>query len=166
MGYYNDTEGDPTHYSYNASKNAITSYASKRSTSLDANSGLGKAINNLNGETLIFNIKPNIVETYPWQQSIVTVNAPEGYEYVLDYSALPVGAEVKENGNAYTIKIPRPSDWEISGNGNAKKKTYTITATIDAEGENSCGAKIENTANATINVNDVTEDCETPIVKP
>ena len=166
MGYYNDTEGDQTHYSYNASKNAITSYASKRSTSLDANSGLGKAINNLNGETLIFNIKPNIVETYPWQQSIVTVNAPEGYEYVLDYSALPVGAEVKENGNAYTIKIPRPSDWEISGNGNAKKKTYTITATIDAEGENSCGAKIENTANATINVNDVTEDCETPIVKP
>ena len=166
MGYYNDTEGDPTHYSYNASKNAITSYASKRSTSLDANSGLGKAINNLNGETLIFNIKPNIVETYPWQQSIVTVNAPEGYEYVIDYSALPVGAEVKENGNAYTIKIPRPSDWEISGNGEPKKKTYTIKATIDAEGENSCGAKIENTANATINVNDVTEDCETPIIKP
>jgi hypothetical protein len=50
--------------------------------------------------------------------------------------------------------------------GATVKKTYTIKATIDAEGENSCGAKIENTANATINVNDVTEDCETPIVKP
>ena len=168
MGYYNDTEGDPSHYSYNASKNAITSYASNRSTELKDNvGGLGEAIFDLNGETLIFNIKPSVVETSPWQQSIVTVNAPEGYEYTLDYSALTaVGAEVKENGNAYTIKIPRPSDWEISGNGTAKKETYTITATIDAEGENSCGAKIENTANATINVNDVTEDCDPPIVKP
>ena len=168
MGYYNDTEGDPTHYSYTASKNAITSYASNRSTELKDNvGGLGEAIFDLNGETLIFNIKPSVVETSPWQQSIVTVNAPEGYEYTLDYSALTaVGAEVKENGNAYTIKMPRPSNWEISGNGEAKTETYTITATIDAEGENSCGAKIENTANATINVNDVTEDCDPPIVKP
>lgn len=167
MGYYSQGEGDPGHYSYTASKNAITSYASKRSTALDANGGLGKAINNLNGETLIFNIKPATVETSPWQQSVIFVNAPTGYEYILDYSALTaVGAEVKQNGNTYTIKVPRPNIWETAGNGAEKKVTYQISATIDAEGDNACGAQIENTATATINVNDVTEDCNPPIVKP
>ena len=167
MGYYSQGEGDPSHYYYNVSKNAITSYATKRSTKLDANSGLGKAINNLNGETLIFNIKPATVETSPWQQSVIFVNAPTGYEYILDYSALTaVGAEVKQNGNTYTIKVPRPNIWETAGNGAEKKVTYQISATIDAEGDNACGAQIENTATATINVNDVTEDCNPPIVKP
>ena len=167
MGYYNDKEGDPTHYSYNASKNAITSYASKRSTTLDSNSGLGKAINGLKGEALIFTISPSTVETTPWQQVILTVNAPEGYEYTVSYDDLTAaGAIIKEGNNTYGIKIPRPDGWGTAGNGDSDdSEEYEFTANIEVSGENACGTMQDGTATSTITLKDVTEVCD-PEIKP
>ncbi|MED9995571.1 MAG: CotH kinase family protein [Paludibacteraceae bacterium] len=165
MGYY--AEGDPDHYSYNASKNAIISYATARSTDLEANSGMGKAINGLKGEALIFMISPSEVETTPWQSVQITVSAPEGYDYTLNTDELEAdNAVIKENGDAYGIKIPRPNDWATGGNGTAKSKVYNVTATIEVSGDNACGTAIANTAQSTITLSDVTENCDPEIVKP
>ncbi|MEE1183377.1 MAG: CotH kinase family protein [Paludibacteraceae bacterium] len=169
MGYYNNKEGDPNHYSYNASKNAITDYASKRSTKLDSNSGLGKAINGLEGEALIFTITPSLAETTPWQQVQLTVNAPAGYEYTLnvDDELKKDNVIIKENGDSYGIKIPRPAEWGVGGNGEpAQSKQYNVTATIEVSGENACGTIQDGTATSTITLKDVTEKCEPEIIKP
>ena len=165
IGYYG-WEGESEYFDYSASKGSINTWATGRSTALDADGGLGKALNALNGEALIFTINPGTVETSPWIQNVITVNAPEGYDYTIDFSALEQGTVVKENGDTYTFKVPRPSTWGTAGNGTAKTNEYTITATIDAEGENACGAKLENTATAKVKLNDVTENCDPQIVKP
>ena len=163
MGYY--AEGDANHYNYQTSKQAIIEFAGKRSTELGASTkGLGQALYGLNGKALIFTISPSLIETTPWQPSIFTVNAPEGYVYTLDYSELTeADAIIKENGNVYTFKIPRPNDWGTGGNGEEKSVNYRVTATIDADGENSCGTQHANTATLNVEFSDVTEDCETPI---
>jgi hypothetical protein len=165
IGYYG-WEGDSDYFGYSASKGSITTWATNRSTKLDSNSGLGKAINGLEGDALIFTINPSTIETSPWQQNVITVNAPTGYEYEINFSALTnVGTEVKENGDSYTFKVPRPGEWGTAGNGTAKSVQYTISATIDAEGENACGTQISNTATSVVTLKDVTENCS-PEVKP
>ena len=170
VGYYSQGEGDPSQYSYTASKAAITAWASDRSTALDANSGLGKAINDLNGESLIFTISPSSVETTPWKQVLLTVNAPEGYEYTFDDSSInnaTVRASVKKDNNTYAIKIPRPTAWGIGGNGDPDTQTqYQVSATIEVSGESECGTIQNGTATSTITLTDVTEDCNPEIVKP
>ncbi|MBR2618061.1 MAG: CotH kinase family protein [Paludibacteraceae bacterium] len=175
IGYYNFTGNDPegnssTASSFAASKAAITAWASDRSTALDTNSGLGKAINDLNGEALIFTISPSNVETTPWKQVLLTVNAPEGYEYTFDDSSInnaTVRASVKKDNNTYAIKIPRPTAWGIGGNGDPDTQTqYQVSATIEVSGESECGTIQNGTATSTITLTDVTEDCNPEIVKP
>ncbi len=170
VGYYSQGEGNPSQYSYAASKAAITAWASDRSTALTAGSGLGEAINDLNGEALIFTISPSSVETTPWKQVLLTVNAPEGYEYTFDDSSInnaTVRASVKKDNNTYAIKIPRPTAWGIGGNGDPNTQTqYQVSATIEVSGENQCGTIQNGTATSTITLTDVTEDCNPEIVKP
>ncbi len=166
IGYYG-WEGDSNYFGYSASKGSITTWATNRSTPLGENTnGLGEALYKLEGDALIFTINPSTIETSPWQQNVITVNAPTGYEYEINFSALTnVGTEVKENGDSYTFKVPRPGAWETAGNGTAKSVQYTISATIDAEGENACGTQISNTATSVVTLKDVTENCS-PEVKP
>ena len=170
VGYYSQGEGNPDQYSYAASKGAITAWASDRSTALDTNSGLGKAINDLNGEALIFTLSPSSVETTPWQQVMITVNAPDGYEYTFDDSSInnaTVKATVKKSNDTYAIKIPRPSAWGVGGNGDPDTQTqYQVSATIEVSGESECGTIQNGTATSTITLKDVTEDCNPEIVKP
>ena len=166
IGYYAG-EGDSNYFGYSASKGSITTWATNRSTPLGENTnGLGEALYNLEGDALIFTINPSTIETSPWQQNVITVNAPTGYEYEINFSELTnVGTEVKENGDSYTFKVPRPNGWGTAGNGTAQSVQYTISATIDAEGENACGTQISNTATSVVTLKDVTENCS-PEVKP
>ncbi|MBR3871321.1 MAG: CotH kinase family protein [Paludibacteraceae bacterium] len=175
VGYYNFTGNNPegnssTASSFAASKNAITAWIADRSTALTAGSGLGKAINDLNGEALIFTLSPSSVETTPWQQVMITVNAPDGYEYTFDDSSInnaTVKATVKKSNDTYAIKIPRPSAWGVGGNGDPDTQTqYQVSATIEVSGENQCGTIQNGTATSTIILNDVTENCNPEIVKP
>lgn len=166
VGYYSDGEGDPSHYSFAASKNAINSWATNRSTPLGENTnGLGEALYNLEGEALIFTVSPSTVETTPWQQVILTVNAPEGYEYTVSYPDLTAaGAIIKEGNNTYGIKIPRPDGWGTAGNGDPDDpEEYEFTANIEVSGENACGTMQDGTATSTITLKDVTEECKDEI---
>ncbi len=166
IGYYSQGEGNPAQYSFAASKNAITAWISDRSTALNAADGLGKAINSLNGEALIFTITPSLAETTPWQQVQLTVNAPVGYEYTLNVDELKAdNAIIKENGDSYGIKIPRPAAWGVGGNGTPVSKQYNVTATIEVSGENACGTISNNTATSVVKLNDITEACNPEIIK-
>ena len=165
IGYYSQGEGNLAQYSFADSKNAITAWIADRSTALTAGSGLGKAINNLKGEALIFTITPSLAETTPWQQVQLTVNAPVGYEYTLNVDELKAdNAIIKENGDSYGIKIPRPA-WGVGGNGTPVSKQYNVTATIEVSGENACGTISNNTATSVVKLNDITEACNPEIIK-
>ena len=171
IGYYNFTGNNPegnssTASSFNASRDAINSWVSSRSTDLEANSGLGKAINALEGEALIFTMTPS-VEVTPWQIGIINIHAPAGYTYTVDFSQVENAGGYVTNDNAtYSVKLPRPSDWEIGGNGdNTLAKYYEIEASIELDDEgNTCGvtATME-TKTATITLKDEIEACD-PIV--
>jgi hypothetical protein len=171
IGYYNFTGNNPegnssTASSFDASKNAITAWIADRSTALTADVGLGKAINNLKGEALIFTITPSSAETTPWQQVQLTVNAPAGYEYTLNVDELKAdNAIIKENGDSYGIKIPRPAAWGEGGNGTEQSKQYNVTATIEVSGENACGTISNNTATSVVKLNDIIEVCNPEIIK-
>ena len=130
-------------------------------------SGFGTALAALKGEALIFLVSPAQQDVTPWQTALVKVQAPSGYTYSIDYSAITnAGGEVKNADNTYSVKLPRPAGWEIGGNGDAGlSKNYEIKASIELEDEgNTCGvtATME-TKTATITLKDEIEDCD-PVV--
>ena len=163
IGYYGYGENTGSATTHANSRDAIESWVTSRIPALTT------AINGLKGEALIFTISPSTVETTPWQQVILTVNAPEGYEYTVDYSELTAaGAIIKEGNNTYGIKIPRPdgNDWKTAGNGDPTvSEEYEFTANIEVSGENACGTMQDGTATSTITLKDVTEVCD-PEIKP
>jgi hypothetical protein len=99
------------------------------------------------------------------------VQAPSGYTYTIDYSAITAaGGEVKENNNTYSIKLPRPDGWAVGGNGdNTLSIPYHISASIEVDDEgNACGTTSpggEDTKTATITLKDELEDCDEPVVR-
>ena len=130
-------------------------------------SGFSTALDDLKGEALIFLVSPAQQDVTPWQTALVSVQAPSGYTYSIDYSAITnAGGEVKNADNTYSVKLPRPDGWDIGGNGNAKlSKNYEIKASIELEDEgNTCGvtATME-TKTATITLKDEIEACD-PVV--
>ncbi|MBR6686733.1 MAG: CotH kinase family protein [Paludibacteraceae bacterium] len=162
------------YYGYGANTGSATDHATSKS---DINTwvtnripALTSAIDALNGEALIFTLSPSSVETTPWQQVMITVNAPDGYEYTFDDSSInnaTVKATVKKSNDTYAIKIPRPSTWGVGGNGNPDTQTqYQVSATIEVSGESECGTIQNGTATSTITLKDVTEVCDPEIVKP
>ena len=158
FGYGNNCGSAVTHdNSITAIKNWIPSRIS----------GFSTALASLKGEALIFLVSPAQQDVTPWQTALVSVQAPSGYTYSIDYSAITnAGGEVKNANNTYSVKLPRPANWEIGGNGNAElSKNYEIKASIELEDEgNTCGvtATME-TKTATITLKDEIEDCD-PVV--
>jgi hypothetical protein len=133
--------------------------------------GLTSALEPLEGEALIFLVSPATQDVTPWQTALVSVQAPSGYTYDIDYSAITAaGGEVTVNNNTYSIKLPRPDGWAIGGNGNDELSLpYEISASIEIEDEgNTCGVSSpggEDTKTATIVLKDEIENCTPEVTK-
>ena len=162
FGYGDDCGSAVTH---DNSVEAIKDWIPSRIT------GLTNALNPLEGEASIFLMSPLNQDVTPWQTALVSVQAPSGYTYDIDYSAITAaGGEVTANNNTYSIKLPRPDGWEIGGNGdNTLSIPYQISATIEIDDEgNTCGTTSpggEETKTATITLKDELEDCDEPVVR-
>ena len=161
IGYFGYGANCGSAVSHDNSITAIKNWIPSRIT------GLSSALEPLKGEALIFLVSPAEQDVTPWQTALVSVQAPSGYTYTIDYSAITAaGGEVKNANNIYSVKLPRPSDWEIGGNGNnTLAKDYEIKASIELDDEgNTCGvtATME-TKTATITLKDEIEACD-PIV--
>ena len=161
IGYFGYGDNCGSAVSHDNSITAIKNWIPARIT------GLTSALDPLEGEALIFLVSPAQQDVTPWQTALVKVQAPSGYTYSIDYSAITnAGGEVKNADNTYSVKLPRPADWEIGGNGDAGlSKNYEIKASIELEDEgNTCGvtATME-TKTATITLKDEIEDCD-PVV--
>ena len=161
IGYFGYGANCGSAVSHDNSVTAIKNWIPARIT------GLSSALEPLKGEALIFLVSPAEQDVTPWQTALVSVQAPSGYTYTIDYSAITAaGGEVKNANNIYSVKLPRPSDWEIGGNGdNTLAKYYEIEASIELDDEgNTCGvtATME-TKTATITLKDEIEACD-PIV--
>ena len=161
IGYFGYGDNCGSAVTHDSSVSAIKNWIPSRI------SGFGTALAALKGEALIFLVSPAQQDVTPWQTALVKVQAPSGYTYSIDYSAITnAGGEVKNADNTYSVKLPRPADWEIGGNGDAGlSKNYEIKASIELEDEgNTCGvtATME-TKTATITLKDEIEDCD-PVV--
>ena len=161
IGYFGYGDNCGTAVTHDNSVTAIKNWIPSRI------SGFGTALASLKGEALIFLVSPAQQDVTPWQTALVSVQAPSGYTYSIDYSAITnAGGEVKNADNTYSVKLPRPAGWEIGGNGDAGlSKNYEIKASIELEDEgNTCGvtATME-TKTATITLKDEIEDCD-PVV--
>ena len=161
IGYFGYGDNCGSAVSHDNSITAIKNWIPSRIT------GLTSALEPLEGEALIFLVSPATQDVTPWQTTLVSVQAPSGYTYTIDYSAITAaGGEVKNANNIYSVKLPRPSDWQIGGNGNnTLAKEYEIKASIELDDEgNTCGvtATME-TKTATITLKDEIEACD-PVV--
>ena len=161
IGYFGYGDNCGSAVTHDSSVSAIKNWIPSRI------SGFGTALAALKGEALIFLVSPAQQDVTPWQTALVNVQAPSGYTYSIDYSAITAaGGEVKNANNTYSVKLPRPAGWEIGGNGDAElSKNYEIKASIELEDEgNTCGvtATME-TKTATITLKDEIEDCD-PVV--
>ena len=157
IGYYGKNEG--IEIGYADSKSDILSWAKDRV------GGLTTALNGVEGEALIFTMTPS-VEVTPWQAGLISIHAPEGYKYTVDFSEVEaVGGYVKNENTTYTVKLPRPAGWEIGGNGSTSSATYNVKAKIEIDSEeNTCGFESdENTKTSIITLKDEVEDCD-PVV--
>jgi hypothetical protein len=162
-GYGGKTCGEST--SHDNSITAIKNWIPDRIT------GLTSALDPLEGEALIFLVSPATQDVTPWQTALVSVQAPSGYTYDIDYSAITAaGGEVTVNNNTYSIKLPRPDGWAIGGNGDDELSIpYEISASIEIEDEgNTCGVSSpggEDTKTATIVLKDEIENCTPEVTK-
>ena len=157
IGYYGKNEG--IEIGYADSKSDILSWANDRV------GGLTTALNGVEGEALIFTMTPS-VEVTPWQAGLISIHAPEGYKYTVDFSEVEaVGGYVKNENTTYTVKLPRPAGWEIGGNGSTSSATYNVKAKIEIDSEeNTCGFESdENTKTSIITLKDEVEECD-PVV--
>ena len=165
IGYFGYGENCGAAVTHDNSITAIKNWIPARIT------GLTSALNPLEGEALIFLVSPATQDVTPWQTALVSVQAPSGYTYTIDYSAITAaGGEVKENNNTYAIKLPRPNGWAVGGNGdNTLSIPYQISASIEVDDEgNACGTTSpggEDTKTATITLKDELEDCDEPVVR-
>ena len=111
-------------------------------------------------------IEPENQETTPWEPVSITITADEGYIYEVTYTTNNLadvdGVIIKQNGDTYTYRIPRP--WTgASGEGNSATTrtpvTYGIKAQLKVDGEsNQCDLSSDT---ATIKVKDEdNEDCD------
>ena len=159
IGYYGKNEG--IEIGYADSKSDILSWAKDRV------GGLTTALNGVEGEALIFTMTPS-VEVTPWQAGLISIHAPEGYKYTVDFSEVEaVGGYVKNENTTYTVKLPRPADWTIGGNGSTSSATYNVTAKIEIDSEeNTCGFESdENTKTSIITLKDEVEECDPPVTR-
>ena len=151
FGYGNNCGSAVTH---DNSITAIKNWIPSRITNLTS------ALNGLEGEALIFTFTPTEAETTPWVPVLFTVNAPQGYEYSMDYSKLPAGAVIKEGDNTISVKLPQPANWPTGGDGTNLSEQYTIKAILEADGGTSvCGTTIKTDKTSTITLKQTYEDC-------
>ena len=151
FGYGNNCGSAVTH---DNSITAIKNWVPNRITNLTS------ALNGLEGEALIFTLTPTEAETTPWVPVLFTVNAPQGYEYSMDYSKLPAGAVIKEGENTMSVKLPQPANWPTGGDGTNLSEQYTIKAILEADGGTSvCGTTIKTDKTSTITLKQTYEDC-------
>ena len=128
----------------------ITNRPAKLTTALDA----------LTGSSINISIEPSFVETYPWEPFTLTVDAPEGYEYEMEFTKEGADATgnmvIEKGGDIYTVKIKRPAD---TLGKVFETVPYLATATLKVA-DDGCGGMTTPEANVNIRLNDREEDCE------
>ena len=102
-------------------------------------------------------VKINLVAdpttTSPWQPIKLTVTPPAGYDYTLEGIN---DVEYTQNGDVYTVKIPRPETWPVGNSGTTlKTANKTFTANIKVSDTTSCGSK-----SVTVKLTDTEENCQ------
>ena len=102
-------------------------------------------------------VKINLVAdpttTSPWQPIKLTVTPPAGYDYTLEGIN---DVEYTQNGDVYTVKIPRPETWQAGNSGTTLKTANKIfTAKIKVSDTTSCGSK-----SVTVKLTDTEENCQ------
>ena len=154
IGYFGYGDNCGSAVTHDNSITAIKNWIPSRITNLTS------ALNGLEGEALIFTFTPTEAETTPWVPVLFTVNAPQGYEYSMDYSKLPAGAVIKEGDNTVSVKLPQPANWPTGGDGTNLSEQYTIKAILEADGGTSvCGTTIKTDKTSTITLKQTYEDC-------
>ena len=133
----------------------ITNRPAELTTALDA----------LTGSSINISIEPSFVETYPWEPFTLTVDAPEGYEYEMEFTKEGADATgnmvIEKGGDIYTVKIKRPA-----GTLDQVFETvpYLATATLKVA-DDGCGGMTTPEANVNIRLNDRAEECPQPSLK-
>ena len=121
---------------------------------------LTSALEELQGSSLVPEINPSFVETYPWEPFTLEVTVPDTYEYDITFTKEGADAttdmEVQKVNDTYTIRIKRPSntlDYVFS------TVPYLATAKVKVD-DDGCGGMAIPEANVNIRLNDREEVCE------
>ena len=125
---------------------------------------LNYLINKMEGEPLLFDLTVNPLNgvTTPWIPVTITVEAPEGYEYTYDDSAIKAekGVIIKHVGDKYSYTFPRPEAWP-TGNVDTPiaPKFYEVEVKLNVSAvDNSCGGTFETDKKTTITLQDEGND--------
>jgi hypothetical protein len=125
---------------------------------------LNYLINKMEGEPLLFDLTVNPINgvTTPWIPVTITVEAPEGYEYTYDDSAIKAekGVIIKHVGDKYSYTFPRPEAWP-TGNVDTPiaPKFYEVEVKLNVSAvDNSCGGTFETDKKTTITLQDEGND--------
>ena len=111
-------------------------------------------------------IEPENQDTTPWEPVSITVTADEGYIYEVTYTTNNLadvdGVIIKQSGNTFTYRIPRPAAWGTGNEaveGEREDISYGIKAQLKVDGEaNQCDLSFDT---ATITVKDEeNENCD------
>lgn len=125
---------------------------------------LNYLINKMEGEPLLFDLTVNPINgvTTPWIPVTITVEAPEGYEYTYDDSAIKAekGVIIKHVGDKYSYTFPRPEAWP-TGNVDTPiaPKFYEVEVKLNVSAvDNSCGGTFKTDKKTTITLQDEGND--------
>lgn len=157
--------------SFTTSYTALENWIKGDLTSVNAENASYNRVTNLNfliskmeGEPLLFDLTVNPINgvTTPWIPVTITVEAPEGYEYTYDDSAIKAekGVIIKHVGDKYSYTFPRPEAWPI-GNVDTPiaPKFYEVEVKLNVSAvDNSCGGTFETDKKTTITLQDEGND--------
>ena len=156
-GYYGINEG--TVQNFTQSKGTLDEWikdTGRRYGDNGSTGGLEGEITKLSSDIdFVISAVADKTTTSPWRPVSVTVSSNSSYTYAIT----PEPAQVKVNGNVYTIYMARPKDTE-GENFTAIPNAYTFIATSGTQDE--CGSSTGEPAKATINITleDVVENCD------
>ena len=161
---YNDVEFTTSYTALeNWIKGDLTS-VNAENASYNRVTNLNYLINKMKGEPLLFDLTVNPINgvTTPWIPVTITVEAPEGYEYTYDDSAIKAekGVIIKHVGDKYSYTFPRPEAWP-TGNVDIPiaPKFYEVEVKLNVSAvDNSCGGTFKTDKKTTITLQDEGND--------
>ena len=161
---YNDVEFTTSYTALeNWIKGDLTS-VNAENASYNRVTNLNYLINKMEGEPILFDLTVNPINgvTTPWIPVTITVEAPEGYEYTYDDSAIKAekGVIIKHVGDKYSYTFPRPEAWP-TGNVDTPiaPKFYEVEVKLNVSAvDNSCGGTFKTDKKTTITLQDEGND--------